>query len=110
MVVVRAFRFKQARLPKAGPSPTQVTIFWMSCWVYVITSQLRPYIYVGLTYNVPDRIARHNSGRETTTEPYRPFALLLSEEHIDRPSARLREKYLKSGQGKEYLKRLRDNC
>jgi len=101
---------ERACLPKAGSSSALCTIFWMSCWVYAITSQLRPYIYVGLTYDVPNRVARHNAGGEKTTKPYRPFDLLLSEEHIDRASARLREKYLKSGQGKEYLKRLRFNC
>ena len=95
---------------RAGSSPALGTIFWMACWTYAISSQERPYIYVGLTDDVTARVARHNDGREKTTKPFRPFVLLLSEVHIDRPTARLREKYLKSGQGKELLKRLRDNC
>lgn len=95
---------------RAGSSPALGTIFWMACWTYAISSQIRPYIYVGLTDDVTARVLRHNEGREKTTKPYRPFGLILSEEHIDRPAARIREKYLKSGQVKEFLKRLRDHC
>jgi putative endonuclease len=63
-----------------------------------------------LSGDLEDRIQRHQQGRERTTKPYRPFILLHSEVHPDRPSARIREKYLKSGQGKEFLKRLRDGA
>ena len=77
-------------------------------WVYALSSLRHAYIYVGLSEDLEDRIQRHQQGREQTTKPYRPFTLLHSEIHPDRPSARVREKYLKSGQGKEFLKRLRD--
>ncbi len=38
---------------------------------------------------------------------YRSFEVLLVETFPDRPTARKREKFLKSGVGKEYLKELR---
>ncbi len=41
-----------------------------------------------------------------TTKPYAPFKLVLKESFPDRTKARAREKYLKSGIGKEYLKML----
>jgi len=61
-------------------------------------------MYVGLTDNLPRRIQQHNDGRERTTKPYRPFRLLHSEQFTTRTEARSREKYLKSGAGKEFLR------
>ena len=74
--------------------------------MYVISSETRKYIYVGLTNNLSRRIAEHNSGYDKTTRTYRPFKLILSEEFTTRTTAREREKYLKSGVGKEFLKGL----
>ena len=48
-------------------------------YVYVISSQTKIYIYVGLTDNVKRRIKEHNDGHNKTTKPYRPFKLLLIE-------------------------------
>ena len=76
-------------------------------WVYAISSLNRSYIYVGLTSGLESRIARHNKGYEKTTKPYRPFVLLFSEQVNTRTNAREREKYWKSGIGKEKLRRLR---
>ncbi|MEK6650627.1 MAG: GIY-YIG nuclease family protein [Bacteroidota bacterium] len=77
-------------------------------FVYVLVSLVRNYIYVGLTHDVPARVRRHEAGRERTTRAYRPFRVLLIESHPTRGEARRREKFLKGGSGKEYLRRLRD--
>ena len=74
--------------------------------VYALKSRLRNYIYVGLTSNLEERIRRHNDGHERTTKAYRPFELIYSEEHLTREEARKREKYFKSGVGKEFLKKI----
>ncbi len=79
-------------------------------YIYAISSLHRNYIYVGMTKNLEERVERHNSGREKTTKSYRPFRLIYSEElDVDRPEARKREKYWKSGIGKEKLRIIRDN-
>ncbi len=78
----------------------------MGCYVYAIASESCKYIYVGLAYDWEGRIARHQAGRERTTKPYRPFRVIYLEECVDRVAARHREKYLKSGAGKEFLKQL----
>lgn len=78
-------------------------------YVYAIKSIKRNYIYVGLTNNIHRRFHDHNSGYNRTTKPYKPFNLILLETYNSRPEARKREKYLKSGIGKEYLKSLRTN-
>jgi putative endonuclease len=49
------------------------------------------------------RIQEHNNGENRSTIAYVPFVLLYSEIVPDRISARQREKYLKSGIGKEFF-------
>lgn len=75
-------------------------------YVYALSSTVRRYIYVGLTNSPGRRIHQHQAGYEQTTSPYRPFRVLLIEEFSTRPEARMREKYLKSGIGKEFLKEI----
>jgi putative endonuclease len=75
-------------------------------YVYAIKSISRNYIYVGMTNNLERRMKEHNGGENRTTKPYRPFVQILTEEFNSREEARKREKYLKSGIGKEYLKTL----
>ena len=75
-------------------------------FVYAISSLTRDYIYVGLTNNTSRRILQHQGGQNKTTRPYRPFRLILTEGFETRIEARCREKYLKSGIGKEFLKAL----
>lgn len=74
--------------------------------VYVLRSQQREYWYVGLTNNLVRRVLQHQEGKERTTRTYRPFELIHTEVFNTRPEARKREKYLKSGFGKELLKRM----
>ena len=78
-------------------------------FVYAISSINRNYIYVGLTSNFDERLKRHNGLREKTTKPYAPFQLLYLEKVKTRVEARNREKYWKSGIGKEKFIILRSN-
>ncbi len=66
----------------------------------------RNYIYVGMTNDLQRRLKEHNNGENKSTKAYKPFALIFTEEFPDRISARVKEKYLKSGIGKEFLKSL----
>ena len=75
-------------------------------WVYALKSVSKKYIYVGITDNIDRRIMQHNAGRSKTTRFYSPFKLIYSEATDTRQNARKREKYLKSGVGKEFLKKL----
>ncbi|MBL8014185.1 MAG: GIY-YIG nuclease family protein [Candidatus Omnitrophica bacterium] len=72
--------------------------------VYVIRSISRNYIYVGLTNNLDRRIQEHQLGKNPTTRAYKPFEVVFSEKFVTRPEARVREKYLKSGCGKEWIR------
>ncbi|MGB0186961.1 MAG: GIY-YIG nuclease family protein [Flavobacteriaceae bacterium] len=76
-------------------------------YVYAISSLNHNYIYVGLTKDLENRIKRHNDGRERTTKFYKPFKIIFYEICKTRVEARLREKYWKSGVGKEKLRAIR---
>lgn len=76
-------------------------------YVYVLSSTLQNYIYVGITNDLKRRIGQHNAGKERTTRSYRPYVCILTEMFNTRIQARSREKYLKSGIGKEWIK---ENC
>jgi len=73
-------------------------------FVYAIQSQIRNYIYVGISNNIKRRFHQHQDGLNNRTKAYRPFKLIHCEKFETRIQARQREKYLKSGAGKEYLK------
>jgi putative endonuclease len=75
-------------------------------WVYAIKSINHNYIYVGLTNNIQKRLKQHNSNQQRSTKAYSPYELIYSIQCKDRKSARVIEKKLKSGYGKEYLKKL----
>tara|TARA_A100001015_G_scaffold153941_1_gene170840 strand:+ start:162 stop:410 length:249 start_codon:yes stop_codon:yes gene_type:complete len=77
-------------------------------WVYAISIVVRNYIYVGMTKDVDARLARHNKGREKITKLYAPFQLIFTEICANRVKAREREKYWKSGIGKQKLRDIRD--
>ena len=73
-------------------------------FVYAIKSLSRNYIYVGMTNNIERRLLEHNKGQNSSTKAYTPFNLIYKESFPDRVKAREKEKYLKSGVGKEFLK------
>lgn len=73
-------------------------------FVYVLKSEDNWRFYVGMTENIERRLKEHNSGKTKSTKGYKPWILFFHEEYPTRLEARKREKYLKSGTGKEYIK------
>ena len=72
--------------------------------VYVLQSQKDNEFYTGFTDNLRRRIKEHNAGSEPSTRPRTPFKLIYYEACIDKKDAIAREKFLKTGKGKRYLK------
>ena len=62
-------------------------------------------LYVGSTENVGARFNLHSRGRVRSTKPNRPWLLLESQECNTRSEAMKLEKFFKSGQQKELLRR-----
>lgn len=75
-------------------------------YVYALKSLSRNYIYVGMTNDLKRRFHQHQNGQNKTTRPYLPFELFYKESFETREDARKKEKYLKTGIGKEFLKKL----
>lgn len=74
--------------------------------VYAIQSQKDNRIYVGMSQNPNARIKAHNAGWVTSTKAYRPWIKIYEKRVGDSREARKQEKFLKSGNGKEFLKSL----
>jgi putative endonuclease len=75
--------------------------------VYAIKSLTRNYVYVGMTNDLERRLQEHNNGENKSTKAYKPFVLIYSEIFPGRVLARAKEKFLKSGVGKEFLRCLK---
>jgi putative endonuclease len=73
-------------------------------YVYALKSLVDGRIYVGFSSHVQRRVMEHNSGYVFSTKGYRPWELIHQESVNTRTEARIRERYLKSGIGKEFLK------
>lgn len=59
--------------------------------------------YVGITNNIERRLAEHRTRRTKAGQILGEFVLVMSESHPDYASARKREVFLKSGQGRKWL-------
>ena len=60
--------------------------------------------YTGYSEDVRKRLDEHNSGKNNSTKNRRPFKLIYFEGGLNQNDALAREKYLKSGMGKRYLR------
>lgn len=76
----------------------------MFCYTYVLQSKKDKNWYTGSTNNLRKRLKEHNAGKVRSTRGRGPFALIYYEACQEEKDARRREKYLKSGPGKRYLK------
>ena len=73
-------------------------------YVYVLLSQKTNHWYIGSTKDLKKRILNHNQGKNLSTKHGVPWKLIYCEIGLNKDDARAREKYLKSGMGRRYLK------
>ena len=73
-------------------------------YVYVLLSEKDGNFYTGYTQDINNRLASHNNGLVKSTKYRRPLQLIYFEGCISQKDATRREKYLKSGNGKIYLR------
>jgi putative endonuclease len=80
----------------------------MPYWVYTLQNETTGKLYKGQTSDLDKRIERHNtreSGSMRYTYKQRGSWLLIhKEKYSTRREAMKREKFLKSGQGREWIK------
>jgi len=72
--------------------------------VYVLYSKGYDRTYTGMTMDVSKRLKQHNAKQNKSTKAYVPWIIIFIEEFNTRLEARKREKYLKTGIGREFIK------
>lgn len=72
-------------------------------YVYVIQNTDKRW-YTGSTTDLRKRFNEHNAKKSKYTKYRGPYKLVYYEACLNKEDARSREKYLKSGMGKRYLK------
>ncbi|MBX2962945.1 MAG: GIY-YIG nuclease family protein [Cyclobacteriaceae bacterium] len=73
--------------------------------VYVLYSPKFKKTYVGYTSSLTNRLASHNElATKGYTLKFRPWIVLITEHYETKTQAIKRERELKSGKGREYIK------
>ena len=73
-------------------------------YVYILMSEKDGRFYTGSTNDLKRRFNEHSNGRVDSTKDRLPMKLIYYEACIDEIDARAREKYLKSGTVKRYIR------
>lgn len=73
-------------------------------YVYVLRSLKDGTMYTGCTTDLRKRLTQHNSGDSTYSKKHTPYELIYYEACMNISDAYAREKYLKTGMGKRYIK------
>ncbi|SHF62894.1 GIY-YIG nuclease family protein [Flavisolibacter ginsengisoli] len=74
--------------------------------VYILYSSKYNKTYVGFTSNLIEMFKSHNElGHKGWTLNYRPWKVIYCEYFPDKSSAMFREKQLKGGKGREWIRR-----
>jgi putative endonuclease len=74
--------------------------------VYVLRSESCGRLYAGSTSNLARRVQQHNENLAAATKNRGPWRLVYQESYPSRGAAMMREKYFKTGKGREELSRL----
>ena len=82
----------------------------MKYTVYVLYSSTCGKHYTGYTSDLPNRLLSHNHLGKDWTARYRPWALIYSEEFITQQEAMTYEKWLKTGAGRDFVKKIAHWC
>ena len=77
----------------------------MKYYVYILKSLKNGDMYVGSARDFNNRFILHNQGKVRSTKGYRPWIVVKHEEFNSRSEAVKHEKFLKTGQQKEIIKR-----
>jgi putative endonuclease len=73
-------------------------------FVYILKSEKDGRTYVGFCENIEKRLNDHNSGKVDATRNRRPLEILFLEKLNNLETAKIRERYWKSGAGRRKLK------
>jgi putative endonuclease len=74
-------------------------------FTYVLQSLMTNKFYYGSTQDLEKRLEVHNSGLVNYTSKFMPWILVYSETFETRIEAMKREKYFKTGAGRDFIKK-----
>ena len=78
-------------------------------YTYILLNEKQNHTDIGCTYDVTRRLEEHNSGKVTSSKPYRPYRILHLEEFSTLVDARRKEKFYKSTAGRREPRKLMNN-
>lgn len=81
-------------------NPVRANMFY----IYVLRSTESGQFYTGYTSDLRKRLTEHQGSKAPYTKHRGPYELIYYEACMNESDARAREKYLKTGTGKRYLK------
>jgi putative endonuclease len=73
-------------------------------YVYVLRSAHDAGFYIGFSTNLRARLKQHQDGDSVATKSRGPWKLIYYEAYTEREDAEGREKFLKSGAGRRFLR------
>jgi len=79
-------------------------------FIYILRSLATGRSYVGFTKDLIQRLGQHNHGITKSMKNRGPWELVHQQSYRTRGEAVRRERFLKSGQGREELKRILDGA
>ncbi len=74
-------------------------------YVYILQSEKDNKLYTGYTSNLKQRIKMHFSSEVESTKTRLPLKLIYYEAYTEKEDAQGREKFLKSGSGKRFIRK-----
>ena len=74
-------------------------------YVYFLLSSINNDLYIGSTENLEVRLKRHNNGKIRSTKAYKPWKLLRYKTYPTRSEAVRMERFYKTHQQKDLLKK-----
>lgn len=78
-------------------------------YVYILQSVKYKNLYVGCTKNLKKRFEMHNIGKVESTKNKKSFIVIYYEASINKEDAFQREQWLKTGWGRNHLKKILQN-
>lgn len=78
-------------------------------YVYTLKSLVDNNLYVGCTHDLKQRLILHNRKKVPSTAKRSPLILIYYEVYMDKRDAFAREPFLKTGWGKNYVKKVLQN-
>ena len=78
-------------------------------YVYILISLKDHNLYTGFTRDLKTRLKNHNDGKSLSTKGRLPTKLIYCEMYCNKKDAENREKFLKSGRGREVIHKQLNN-